>query len=82
MKLSSRAWMLITALIAVAGITLSNLVGASGNVNGSSSSLFSKLSFSVGVTAAIAFIVLGVLAVRAGRSSRRAVNATTSRAQS
>jgi hypothetical protein len=58
MKLSRRAWMLITALIAVAGITLSNLVGAS------------------------AFIALGVLAVRAGRSSRRAVNATTSRARS
>jgi hypothetical protein len=82
MKLSRRAWMLITALIAVAGITLSSLVGASGEVNGSGSSLFSKLSFSVGATAAIAFIVLCVLAVLAARSSRRAVNATTSRARS
>ena len=64
-------WMLVTLVVAVLGITLSNFVGASGSVTGAGSSMASKLSWSAGAISAIAFLVLCVSALRARRSSRR-----------
>jgi hypothetical protein len=63
-------WMLVTLVVAVVGITLSNFVGASGSVTGSGSSMASKLSWSVGSLSAIAFLVLCVLALWARRTAR------------
>jgi hypothetical protein len=68
---SRRVWILVTLVVAVVGITLSNFVGASGSVTGSGSSMASKLSWSAGAISAIAFLVLCVSALRARRSSRR-----------
>jgi hypothetical protein len=64
-------WMLVTLVVAVVGITVSNFVGASGSVTGSGSSMASKLSWSVGALSAIAFLVLCVSALRARRTARR-----------
>jgi hypothetical protein len=64
-------WMLVTLVVAVLGITLSNFVGASGSVTGSGSSMASKLSWSAGAISAIAFLVLCASALRARRSARR-----------
>jgi hypothetical protein len=63
-------WMLVTLVVAVVGITVSNFVGASGSVTGSGSSMASKLSWSVGALSAIAFLVLCVSALRARRTAR------------
>jgi hypothetical protein len=63
-------WMLVTLVVAVVGITVSNFVGASGSVTGSGSSVASKLSWSIGALSAIAFLVLCVSALRA-RAARR-----------
>jgi hypothetical protein len=63
--------MLVTLVVAVVGITVSNFVGASGSVTGSGSSMASKLSWSVGALSAIAFLVLCVSALRARRTARR-----------
>ena len=63
--------MLVTLVVAVLGITVSNFVGASGSVTGSGSSVASKLSWSVGALSAIAFLVLCVSALRARRTARR-----------
>ena len=68
---SRRMWMLVTLVVAVVGITVSNFVGASGSVTGSGSSMASKLSWSVGALSAIAFLVLCVSALRARRAARR-----------
>jgi hypothetical protein len=64
-------WMLVTLVVAVVGITVSNFVGASGSVTGSGSSMASKLSWSIGALSAIAFLVLCASALRARRSARR-----------
>jgi hypothetical protein len=64
-------WMLVTPVVAVVGITVSNFVGASGSVTGSGSSMASKLSWSIGALSAIAFLVLCASALRARRSARR-----------
>ena len=72
MRTRSRGiWMLVTLVVAVVGITVSNFVGASGSVTGSGSSMASKLSWSVGALSAIAFLVLCVSALRARRTARR-----------
>ena len=63
-------WMLVTLVVAVAGITVSNLTGASGSATGSGSSVASKLSWSVGALSAIAFLVLCVSALRARHTAR------------
>lgn len=68
---SRRMWMLVTLVVAVVGITVSNFVGASGSVTGSGSSMASKLSWSIGALSAIAFLVLCVSALRARRTARR-----------
>jgi hypothetical protein len=71
MRTRSRGmWMLVTLVVAVLGITLSNFVGASGSVTGSGSSMASKLSWSAGALSAIAFLVLCVSALRARRTAR------------
>ena len=71
MRTRSRGmWMLVTLVVAVVGITVSNLLGASGSVTGSGSSVASKLSWSVGALSAIAFLVLCVSALRARRTAR------------
>jgi hypothetical protein len=67
---SRRIWMLVTLVVAVVGITVSNFVGASGSVTGSGSSMASKLSWSIGALSAIAFLVLCVSALRARRTAR------------
>jgi hypothetical protein len=64
-------WMLVTLVVAVLGITVSNFVGASGSVTGLGSSMASKLSWSVGALSAIAFLVLCLSALRARRAARR-----------
>jgi hypothetical protein len=72
MRTRSRGtWMLVTLVVAVLGITVSNFVGASGSVTGSGSSMASKLSWSIGAISAIAFLVLCVSALRARRTARR-----------
>jgi hypothetical protein len=72
MRTRSRGmWMLVTLVVAILGITVSNFVGASGSVTGSGSSMASKLSWSVGALSAIAFLVLCVSALRARRTARR-----------
>lgn len=72
MRTRSRGtWMLVTLVVAVLGITVSNFVGASGSVTGSGSSMASKLSWSIGALSAIAFLVLCVFALRARRTARR-----------
>jgi hypothetical protein len=72
MRTGSRGtWMLVTLVVAVLGITLSNLVGASGSATGSGSSMASKLSWSIGALSAIAFLVLCASALRARRTARR-----------
>ena len=63
--------MLVTLVVAVLGITVSNFVGASGSVTGSGSSMASKLSWSIGALSAIAFLVLCVSALWARRTARR-----------
>lgn len=68
---SRQMWMLVTLVVAVVGITVSNFVGASGSVTGSGSSMASKLSWSIGALSAIAFLVLCASALRARRSARR-----------
>ena len=68
---SRRMWMLVTLVVAVVGITVSNFVGGSGSVAGSGSSMASKLSWSIGALSAIAFLVLCVSALRARRAARR-----------
>jgi hypothetical protein len=64
-------WMLVTLVVAVLGITISNFVGASGSVTGTGSSMASKLSWSIGAISAIAFLVLCLSALRARRAVRR-----------
>jgi hypothetical protein len=64
-------WMLVTLVVAILGITLSNFLGASGSATGSGSSMASKLSWSAGALSAIAFLVLCVSALRARRAARR-----------
>ena len=72
MRTRSRGmWMLVTLVVAVIGITVSNFVGASGRVTGSGSSMASKLSWSAGALSAIAFLALCVSALRARRTARR-----------
>ena len=72
MRTGSRGtWMLVTLVVAVLGITVSNLVGASGSATGSGSSMASKLSWSIGALSAIAFLVLCASALRARRTARR-----------
>jgi hypothetical protein len=72
MRTRSRGtWMLVTLVVAILGITVSNFVGASGSVTGSGSSMASKLSWSVGALSAIAFLVLCASALRARRTARR-----------
>jgi hypothetical protein len=72
MRTRSRGtWMLVTLVVAVLGITVSNFVGASGSVTGSGSSMASKLSWSIGAISAIAFLVLCLSALRARRAARR-----------
>jgi hypothetical protein len=72
MRTRSRGmWMLVTLVVAILGITVSNFVGASGSATGSGSSMASKLSWSVGALSAIAFLVLCVSALRARRTARR-----------
>ena len=63
-------WMLVTLVVALVGITVSNFLGASGSVTGSGSSMASKLSWSAGALSAIAFLVLCVSALRARRAAR------------
>ncbi len=63
--------MLVTLVVAVLGITVSNFVGASGSVTGSGSSMASKLSWSIGALSAIAFLALCAFALRARRTARR-----------
>jgi hypothetical protein len=63
-------WMLVTLVVAILGITVSNFVGASGSVTGSGSSIASKLSWSIGAISTIAFLVLCVSALRARRTAR------------
>jgi hypothetical protein len=63
--------MLVTLVVAVLGITVSNFVGASGSATGSGSSMASKLSWSIGALSAITFLVLCASALRARRSARR-----------
>ena len=72
MRTRSRGtWMLVTLVVAVLGITVSNFVGASGSVTGSGSSMASKLSWSIGALSAIAFLVLCTFALRARLTARR-----------
>jgi hypothetical protein len=72
MRTRSRGmWMLVTLVVAVLGITISNFVGASGSVTGTGSSMASKLSWSIGAISAIAFLVLCLSALRARRAARR-----------
>lgn len=72
MRTRSRGtWMLVTLVVAVLGITVSNLVGASGSATGSGSSMASKLSWSIGALSTIAFLVLCASALRARRTARR-----------
>lgn len=57
---SSRRWLLVAALfIGVAGIVISNFVGADGTLSGAGSSVASKVSFSIGALSLIAFVGLG-----------------------
>jgi hypothetical protein len=68
---SRHMWMLVTLVVAIAGITASNLAGASGSATGAGSSAASTVTFSVGACSAIAFLVLCGLALRARRAARR-----------
>ena len=71
MRTGSRGmWMLVTLVVAVVGITVSNFVGASGSVTGSGGSMASKLSWSIGALSAIAFLVLCASTLRARRTTR------------
>jgi hypothetical protein len=63
--------MLVTLVVAIAGITVSNLAGASGSATGTGSPAGSKISFSVGACSAIVFVVLCGLALRARSAARR-----------
>jgi len=63
--------MLMTLVIAVLGITVSNFVDTSDSVTGSGSSMASKLSWSIGALSAIAFLALCAFALRARRTARR-----------
>jgi hypothetical protein len=67
---SRQIWMLVTLLVAVLGMTVSNLVGASGSATGAGSSAASKISFTVGGCSAIAFLVLAGFTLRARRAAR------------
>jgi uncharacterized membrane protein YuzA (DUF378 family) len=68
---SRQLWMLVTLVVAILGITVSNLVGASGSVTGAGSSTASKITFSIGGLSAIAFLVLCAFALRARLTPRR-----------
>ena len=68
---SRQLWMLVTLVVAILGITASNLVGASGSVTGAGSSTASKITFSIGALSAIAFLVLCAFALRARLTARR-----------
>ena len=68
---SRQLWMLVTLVVAILGITVSNLVGASGSVTGAGSSTASKITFSIGALSAIAFLVLCTFALRARLTARR-----------
>ncbi|HEV8565129.1 MAG TPA: hypothetical protein VGR41_09440 [Actinomycetota bacterium] len=61
--------MVITLVVAVTGIVVSNLsfMGASGRVNGAGSSIASKIAWTVGAAAAVGFVVLSVRALVARR---------------
>jgi hypothetical protein len=68
---SRQTWMLVTLVVAILGITVSNFVGASGSVVGSGSSPASKIAFSIGALSAIAFLALCGSALQARRTARR-----------
>lgn len=62
MKFPRNVWMVLTLAVAITGIVLSNLpfMGASGSVSGAGSSVASKISWCVGASSAVAFLVLFV----------------------
>lgn len=63
-RIPRRTVMIIAVVVAIAGITVSNFVGASGSVSGSSSSIASKITFMIGALSAIVFLVLCGFALR------------------
>ena len=61
--ITRRTAMIVAVVIAVAGITVSNLLpGSSGSASGSGSSIASKIAFSIGALSALTLLVLVAIA--------------------
>lgn len=63
--MTARTWMILTLVVGVAGIVISNFVGGSGSPSGEGSSLPSKVLFSSGALSVL--VSLGLVTVNLAR---------------
>lgn len=68
--MSRRTLLLVTLVVGVAGIVISNFVGADGSLSGAGSSLASKVTFSIGGLSVLAFLGIGAATIGGRLRSR------------